>query len=193
MKISYINVKHGMFIRFSGVLYEVLSSEFIRMQQRKPVMRVKLKNVISGKVKELAFQPSDSIDEVELKKMEATFIYASREKYWFNEKDNSSNRFSFDADQLGDKIKYLRDNIDIIAVTDNNKIIGINLPVKVDLLVTDAPPSIKGNTSSGGDKMVTVETGTKVTVPLFINSGDIIRINTQTGKYSERVDKKKME
>jgi len=191
MKISYNEIKHGMFIRFSGTLYEVLSSEFIRMQKQKPVMRVKLKNATSGKVKEMAFQPSDSIDEVELSKLHTRFIYKNKEEYWFNEKDNPSNRFSFSKDQLGDKIKYLKKDIDIIAVVDDGNIIGINLPAKVDLLVESAPPSIKGNTSSGGTKLVTVETGAKISTPLFINDGDIIRTNTQTGEYSERVEKTK--
>lgn len=176
-------------MRFSGVLYEVLDAEFIRMQQRKPVMRIKVKDLSNNKVREIALQPSDGVDEVDLNKMDAEFVYENRGEYCFAEKDNPSNRFFFKENELEDKIEYLKPGIEVVAVMDNDKILGINLPVKVDLLVVDAPPAIKGNTSSGGNKVVVVETGAKIISPLFINKGDKIRINTQTREYSERVEK----
>ncbi len=189
MKISYNNVKRGMFVRFAGVLYEILDTEFIRMQQRKPVMRIKVRDLSNNKVRDIALQPSDEVDEVDLNKIEAKFIYENKGEYCFAEKNNPSNRFFFKKEQLGDKSEYLKPEMDVLAVMDDESILDISLPIKVDLLVVEAPPAIKGNTSSGGNKVVVVETGAKITTPLFINKGDIIRINTQTGEYSERVEK----
>lgn len=187
MNIAYSAVRKGMLIKFNGVLYEVLDSEFIRMQQRKPVMRARLRDVLSGKVKEIAFQPSDSIEEVELEKMPIIFIYFNKDEYWFNEKENPSNRFSLKKEQIKDKINFLKRGMELIAILDKNQVLNIELPIKVDLLVTEAPPAVKGNTSSGGNKVVIVETGAKIITPLFIESGDIIKVNTRTGEYSERV------
>lgn len=187
MNIAYSAVRKGMLIKFNGVLYEILDSEFIRMQQRKPVMRARLRDVLSGKVKEIAFQPSDSIEEVELEKMPIIFIYFNKDEYWFNEKENPSNRFSLKKEQIKDKINFLKRGMELIAILDKNQVLNIELPIKVDLLVTEAPPAVKGNTSSGGNKVVIVETGAKIITPLFIESGDIIKVNTRTGEYSERV------
>jgi len=189
MLIPYSNIKKGMLIKYGGVLYDVINSEFVRMQKRKPVMRAKLKDVLSGKVKEIAFQPSDTIEEAEVEKVSAIFIYKNKQQYWFYKKGSPSDRFSFEEDWLGDKALYLKDGIEVIALMFEGKIIGIELPIKIDLKVVEAPPSIKGDTSSGGSKVVITETGAKISTPLFINQGDVIRVNTQTGEYSERIEK----
>ena len=107
--------------------------------------------------------------------------------FWFHEEGNPKNRFSLTAEMLGAQTQFLKPNTLITTFVFRDKVIKVALPVKMDFEVIEAPPSIKGNTAQGGDKVVTIEGGAKVSVPLFINEGEMIRINTQTGQYVERV------
>lgn len=122
--------------------------------------------------------------------MPVQFIYESRGVYWFNEANNPQNRFSLKKEELGGGVNFLKSNLEIIALKFEGKIIRIELPIKIDYKVTEAPPAIKGDTAQGGAKAITIETGAKINVPLFIDEGDIIKVNTQTGEYVERVEKK---
>ena len=122
------------------------------------------------------------------------FVYtrglpAGGQEWWFCDSTNPKDRFQLDKQHLGNKFQYLKENEVIEALTWNDEIIGITLPAKVNVKVIAAPPNIKGNTSSGGSKPVKIETGATIDTPLFIEEGDIIRINTETGAYSERVGK----
>ncbi len=189
MALNYTDLKKGMIIVFGGEPYEVFEAGFLRMQQRKAVMQTKLKNLINGKVIDKNFQPSDEIEEAEIIKKEAIFIYNRKGEYWFHIKDNPKERFFIKEDVLGDAIKFLKPNTVVTAFYFNSKVIKISLPIKMDFKVIEAPPAIKGNTASGGGKQVVIETGAKVDVPFFIETGDIIKVNTETGEYVERVEK----
>jgi elongation factor P len=160
------------------------------MQQRRPVMQTKIKNLINGKVIERNFQQSDKFEEADIQKKEVKFIYEHRDEYWFHHKNNPGDRFFLKEELIGDNARFLKPNTEVEALTFNDEIINITLPIKMDFKVIEAPPSIKGDTASGGVKQVVIETGAKVNAPLFIDQGDIIRINTQTGQYTERVSKK---
>ncbi len=187
--LSYTDLKSGVYIVVDSQPYLVVESEFVRMQQRKPVMKTKIKNLITGKTAERSFQPSDNIEEAELEKMKVIFIYESRGEYWFSELNNPKNRFLLKEEEIGELAKFLKPNLEITALKFKDKIINIELPIKVDYKVVEAPPAIKGDTAQGGTKTAVIETGVKITVPLFIQEEDIIRINTQTGEYAERVEK----
>ncbi len=169
--------------------YEVLESNFLRMQQRKAVVQAKIRNLITGKVLDRNFQPSDKLEEAELEKKTAVFIYQNRGEYWFHDEGNPKNRFALPKETIGASADFLKPNTVINSVTFKDKVIKIIAPIKMDLKVTEAPPSIKGNTAQGGTKIVTLETGAKISAPLFINIGDMIRINTDTGEYAERAEK----
>lgn len=184
--LSYNEVRSGMVIEWEGGLYEVLEANFLRMQQRKPVMKVKMRDVLSGKVKETSFQPSDQMDEAEITRMPSRFLYENKGQYWFDEVKNPKNRFALTADALGGKGRFLKANTEVTAMMWNEKLISIQLPIKMDFKVVSAPPAIKGDTASGGGKQVEIETGAKIMVPFFINEGDMIRVNTETGDYVER-------
>lgn len=173
-----------------GQPYEVLDSHFLRMQQRKAVMQTKLRNLISGKIIDRNFQASDYFEEAEVEKKSAVFIYTNRGEYWFHEESNPKNRFSLSGEVLGESAKFLTSNTVVSIMTFNDKVIKVSLPVKMDFKVIEAPPSVKGNTAQGGNKVVTLEGGGKVSVPLFVNQDDIIRVNTETGEYVERVEKR---
>lgn len=161
----------------------------MRMQQRKAVMQTKIKNLINGKIIDRNWQASDEFEEAEVERMNAVFIYSSRGEYWFYKEGDQKNRFSLTDEQLGQSGKFLKPNTVVATTVFDGKVIGVKLPVKMDFVVTEAPPSIKGNTAQGGNKVVEIEGGAKIAVPLFINTGDVIRINTESGEYVERMDK----
>ncbi len=169
--------------------YEVKEYAFIRMQQRKPVAQLKIKNLLTGKVLEYAAHQNEDFREAEIDMLPVTFIFETKGQYWFNEKGNPKNRFSLTTDLLGNAAKFLKPNTEVKSYKYGEKFVNIELPVKMDLKVVEAPPAIKGNTAQGGTKSVLLESGANVNVPLFINEGDVIRVNTTTEEYVERVDK----
>jgi elongation factor P len=192
--LSYTELIKGVLFIMAGEPWEVLESHFLRMQQRKAVVQTKIKNLISGKIVDKNFQPSDALEEAEIEKVKSRFLYENRRVYWFDEKGNPKNRFSLGVEQIGGQSQFLKPNLEVTALKfsaeGGDKIINIELPVKADYEVTEAPPSIRGDTAQGGGKVITIETGAKISVPLFIEAGDIIRINTQTGEYVERIEKR---
>lgn len=187
--LSYNELKPGVFIILDGQPYVVMEFKFLRMQQRKPVTQTKIKNIISGKTIEKTFQQTDKLEEAEIETRPIKYLYSHRNEFWFSEKDNPSVRFKLDESLVGNYIDLLKPNSLIEAMSFQKNIIGVKMPVKVDLKVVEAPPAVKGNTSQGGTKQVKLETGAAVNVPLFINEGDIIRINTETKEYAERAEK----
>jgi elongation factor P len=188
--LSYTDVTKGKIFVMNGEPHEVLEYAFLRMQQRRPTTQVKLRNLITGKISTQTFQQSDSFQEADIEKEPIIFIYFSKEEYYFHKKTDKSARFSLKEEILGDKAKFLKPNIECSAHKFNDKIINLELPIKIDYLVKEAPPSYKGDTATGGSKSVILENGLTINVPMFINEGDVIRVNTQTGEYTERVEKK---
>lgn len=187
--LSYNDLKPGVTFIKDGQPYKVLEYNFVRMQQRKPVAQLKIKNLISGKVINYTAQQNESFEEAEIEKAPAEFIYSRRGEYWFRNSENPSDRFFINETILGDAKNFLKEKTVVNIVKFKNKPIAVEVPIKVDLKVIEAPPGIRGNTAEGGTKTVTTETGFKVSVPLFIEEGDIIRINTENGEYVERVKK----
>ena len=188
--LSYSEVVPKKLITLDGSPFEVLSSHVFRMQMRKPVNQTKLRNLKSGKVTERSFHQAETVEEADVEYEDITFLYHHRGEYWFTEKGNPKNRFKLSDEIIGERGHFLKQNSDVEAMRFAGEIIGIHLPIKIDLVVKDAPPAVKGNTVQGGTKTVTLETGATVNVPMFIGEGDVIRINTETGQYVERVEKK---
>lgn len=188
--IEYNEVKERRFIILDGEPYEVLSSHVFRKQQRKPVNATKLKNLLTNGVREHSFGSSDKVEEAEIDEREITYLYNNRGEYWFCEANDKSKRFQLDAEKIKDKIIYIKPNQNIKFLTFEGKFIGIKIPIKAELKVKEAAPAVRGNTVQGGNKKVIVETGAEVTVPMFVNEGDILVINTDSGEYVERLGKK---
>ncbi len=195
MSLSYGDLKKGVVFVLDGDPYEVLESHFLRMQQRKAVVQTKIRNLANGKILDRNWQASDEFEEAEVERKAAVFIYSRRppaggQEYWFHEEGNPANRFSLAAEMLGAQAQFLKPNTLVTTFVFRDKVIKVALPVKMDFEVTEAPPAIRGNTAQGGTKSVAIEGGSKINAPLFVNTGDIIRINTETGEYVERVEKK---
>ncbi len=186
---SYNELKTGTLFIKDGAPYEVLDYQFVRMQQRKPVAQLKIKNLITGKTANYTAHQTDNFEEAEIEIVPVVFIYQSKGEYWFHEAGNPKTRFILKDDVVLEAGNFLKPNIELKAFKFGEKVINIELPVKMDFKVTEAPPALKGNTAQGGTKTVILETGAKINVPLFINEGDIVRINTTTGEYVERAEK----
>ena len=188
--LEYNEIKPRKHIIFNNEPYEILESHVARTQQRKPQNQVKMRNMLNGKVIPGTFYSSDTAEEADISKREALFLYANRGEYFFCDPNDKSNRFTIDANVIGDQSKFLKANtvvdLKIFEYEDEEKIIGVTLPIKIVFEVKEAPPAIKGNTASGGGKLVTLETGAQVTTPFFIEAGEKVVVNTETGEYVER-------
>ncbi len=181
------DVRLGKVLDIDGAPYQVVWADFMRTAQRKPVKRTKLRNLITGQVLEKSFKPGDKIDEANLGRGKANFMY--REDNTFHFMDNASyEQFGFEREQIGDISNFVREGEDVDVLNFNDKPVAISLPPKVDLKVTEAPPGVKGDSASNATKRVKLETGYEVAVPLFIKAGEMIRINTESGDYVERVN-----
>lgn len=185
--LEYNEIVERKYIILDGAPYEVITSHVFRKQQRKPVNATKLRNVITGKITERSFHQSEKVEEAEIIAREIKYLYSNKGEYWFAEINDSSKRFRLDANMVGSQGKFLKQNSVVKALVFNENIIGLKLPIKVELKVTEAPPAVKGDTVTGGTKRITLETGAVINGPLFVNEGDIIRVNTETEEYAERV------
>lgn len=189
MALSYTDLKKGTLFILDRDPYEVAESSFSRMQQRKAVVQAKIRNLRTGKLVERNFQPSDQFEEADIKKRTLIFLYSHREEYIFIDPQNRANRFSLKEDIIGDKKKWLKPDTEITAVFFDEKLLTFTIPIKMDFKVIEAPPGVQGDRAQSGTKAVTIETGTVIQAPLFINTSDVIRINTESGEYVERVEK----
>ncbi len=173
---------------------EVIESHVARTQQRKPQNQVKLKSLISGKVFPATYHVSDKADEAEIEKRDVKFLYSNKGEYWFCDPEDPKNRFKLNGDLLGNTAKFLKANENVTALVwttddDEEKTIGLTLPIKMEFKVKEAPPAVRGDTSKGGNKVITLENGTTINAPMFINEGDTVIINTENGDYVERASK----
>ncbi len=168
--------------------YEVLEAMAMKMAQRRPVIQTRIKNLINGNVFERNFQQGDVFDEAELIKIGVKYLYNNRGNYFFCEEKDLSKRFSLTEEQIGVGAKFLKPNEVIDGIVFNDKIINVVVPIKVQLKVKQSPPGIKGDRAQGGTKSIVLDGGTEINVPLFVEEGDIIEINTESGEYVRRVN-----
>lgn len=187
--LDYSDITPKKIITFDGNIYEVLSSHVMRKDMGKPSNRTKLRNLKTGKVAEVMFHAAERVEEADVESREVKFLYANRGEAWFCDANNPKDRFSLKEEVIADQLPFMKPNMLVEMRTWDGELLGVHLPIKMDFVIKDAPPAIKGNTVSGGSKQAMLETGAMISVPLFINPGDVIRINTDTGEYVERVEK----
>lgn len=173
----------------NGDPYLVLSSNIAKKDRQKASNNVRMKNLRTGQVIEKTLHQSDVLEEADISKKEVKYLYENRGEYWFCEPNNPSARFHLSSEVVGHLNNFVPENSLVEAVVFNDKIMSITTPIKVELKVVESPDAVKGNTSSGATKEVTLSTGFVLQVPQFINKGDVIAVNTDTGEYSARVDK----
>ncbi len=146
-----------------------------------------MKNLISGKVIEITFHQSERVPEADIEYKDAKFLYKDNKgMYWFSNPANPAERFSLEADVIGMPAKFMKQNSVVETMIFDEKVIGVHLPIKVDLKVTEAPPAVRGDTSNSATKQITLESGAIINAPLFIKEGEMITVNTVDGEYVGR-------
>jgi len=184
--ISSLNdIKKGLSLIWNNEPYVVLEANFVRMQQRKPVMQTKLKNLISGKVVEYSFKQGERVEEADLSRSKANYLYKDEQSAYFMNNETFE-QFEIPLEQLGQKINFLKEGTDCDILYFDNKPINIDIPIKISLKVISAPPGIKGDSSSNVTKQIELETGAVINAPLFVKEGEEIIVNTETEEYVGR-------
>jgi len=186
--LTHTDLKKGVKIILEGEPYEILEARPLKLAQRRVVIQTKIKNLITGALFERNFHQGETFEEAELSKFEAKFLYSHRGSFFFCQKDNPSYRFNLTESQIGRGSRFLKAGQIVEGIIFNKKVINISLPIKVQLKVIEAPPGIKGERAQPGTKTITLETGAKINVPLFIEEGEIIEVNTETGEYVRRIE-----
>lgn len=188
-KLNYNELTSKRTVIMEGDPYIVLDNTIIKKGRGKASNNVKLKNIRTGSVVDKTFHQSDVLEEADLQKREVKYLYHNRDEYWFCTPSDPSDRFNLPDNVVGDLGDFVTENSIVDALVFNDEIIAINTPIKVQLKVKEASEAVKGNTSSGATKEVTLETGYLIQVPQFINQGDVIAVNTESGQYTERIEK----
>jgi elongation factor P len=149
------------------------------------VLKTKLKSLINGNVLEKTFQGNDKAKEAETERKKADYLYKDENEVYFMNNE-SFEQFSLSLDHLSEQIKYLKEGVEVTVLYFQAQAVSIELPIKMEFKVTSSPPGVKGNSAGNVNKTIVIETGANISAPLFINEGDIIRVNTETGEYVER-------
>lgn len=184
--LNYNDIKPGVAVIIEGEPYVCTWNNIMQKQQRRPVNQTKLRHLIRGNTIEHSFQQNDKLSEAEIETIPAIFIYERNGEWFFHEIKDKSKRFTVDEEKMGESGQFLKENTQVDTLWFDGNLFRVKLPIKVELKVTEAPPAVRGNTVQGGTKIVTLETGATLDVPMFINEGDVVRINTETGEYGER-------
>jgi elongation factor P len=184
--ISTGDVKKGVIIELDGQLMKVLDWSHIKMARGSAQVRMKMQNVRKGDIVERTFQAGTRWPRARVEQRKAQYLYGDAGTYHFMDSE-TYDQFAIGAAMVGDDAKYLLENTDVFVSTHEGEVLGIDLPVTVDLRVTSTEPGFAGDTATGAKKAATVETGLVVQVPLFVSEGDLLRIDTRTGEYVTRV------
>lgn len=183
--LSINEIKPGRVIKINNQPYVVTKTDHHKMGRGGAVLKTKLRNLIDGRVLDQTFQGVQQAEEAETETKKAKYLYKDAEQAFFMDNE-SFEQFSLDLDVLDNQAKFLKDGIDVSILYFEAKPVTIELPIKMDFKVVSAPPGVKGNSAGNVNKQVKIETGATISVPMFINEGDVIRINTETGDYVER-------
>lgn len=184
--ISVNDLRTGLTIELDNGLWSVVEFLHVKPGKGAAFVRTKLKNVESGNVLERTFRAGEKVAKASLDKREMQFLYKEGNDYIMMDNE-SYEQITVSGAQIGDGVKYLKDNMEVAILMHDGRIIGVDIPNHVELEVVDTPPAEKGNTAQGGTKPATLETGAVVNVPFFISNGDRIRVDTRTNEYLDRV------
>ncbi len=181
--------KKGMKIEWEGKLYEILDFQHIKVSKNQPTVRTRLKDLKTGKVLEVNFRAGEYFEKPDFQEKEMQFLYKEGDQYIFMDLQDYDQIYISEK-ELGEVCKFLKENLNVYVIYYKGKIIGVELPNIVELKVVETEPGIRGDTVGAATKPAKLETGLVLQVPLFINKGDIIKVDTRTGEYIERVSEK---
>lgn len=183
--ISSNDFRNGVSIDLDGEAFVVVDFQHVKPGKGSAFVRTKLKNVRTGGVVERTFAAGEKVPKAHLERKQMQYLYNDGDYVFMD--NNTYDQMTLTADQIGPKLKYLKENMDLYILFFKGAILGVDFPPQVELTITETEPGIKGDTATGGTKPATTETGAIIKVPFFINEGDVVRVNTETGEYIERV------
>lgn len=186
--LKHTDLKRGIKFLLDGKPYEVLESEFVFKGRGSSTVKAKIRNLLSGEIVTRTFHAGEKFEEIETEKLELEFLYSKKDEYFFREKENPSKIYSLKSENLGNKALFLKKGLEVIGYIFEDKLLNIELPLKMVFKVISAPPGIKGGREQPGTKPVTIETGAVIQAPIFIKEGDLIEINTEKAEYVKRVN-----
>jgi elongation factor P len=184
--ISTGDLRKGVAIELDGDLWQILDYHHIKMGRGSAQVRIKLRNIKRGQTVERTFQAGEKWPRAQLDHRQVQFLYSDGNDYHFMETE-SYEQFTLTAGQLDDAVSYLKDGMLLDRTSYEGETIGVELPVTVDLQVVEAEPGFAGDTQTGARKPARLETGLTVQVPIFVNEGDTVRVDTRTGEYQTRL------
>ena len=185
MALSINQFKVGVTILLDREVYQIVETEHVKPAKGSAFVRAKLKNLRTGNLLDRTFRGQDTAEEAFVEQRKLQYLYSQTDMYHFMDQENYD-QLVISADVLGDGIKFLKDNLEVLGYFYKDKILNVVIPNFIELVVTETEPGIKGDTAKGGNKPAKVETGATILVPLFINIGDKLKIDTRTGTYVER-------
>lgn len=177
-----------MVLNIESQLQTVVEINFVSPGKGPAFYRIKLKSMRTGNVVERTFKSGEQFEEAEVEKMTAKFLYTHKDKYFFSKENDPSSRFELTRELIGQAANFMKPNEVVEGLVYQGNILSISLPIKVNLKVTEAPPGTKGDRAQSGTKTVKLETGAEIQAPLFVEQGDVLEINTETGEYVRRVE-----
>ena len=184
--ISAGDFRNGTTFEMDGKVYKIVEFQHVKPGKGAAFVRTKLKDVMSGNVLERTFNPTEKVQEAQIDRKDMQYLYNDGDMYYFMDNETYE-QLPLTKDELGDTLNYLTDNMQVKVISFKGKVFGIEPPLFVELEITYTEPGFKGDTSTGASKPATTQTGYVVNVPLFVEIGDKIRIDTRTGEYRERV------
>jgi elongation factor P len=184
--ISVNDFKTGLTLELDNGLWSVVEFLHVKPGKGAAFVRSKLKNVVTGQVVEKTFRAGEKVAKATLDRREMQYLYKEGSSYVMMDNE-TYDQTHVDEAQIGSGVKYLKENMNVMILTHEGRIIGVDIPAHVELEVVDTPPAEKGNTAQGGTKPATLETGAVVNVPFFVSNGDVIRVDTRTNEYLDRV------
>ncbi|MCL6581792.1 MAG: elongation factor P [Firmicutes bacterium] len=183
--ISTNDFRTGVTVELDNAVWSVVEFQHVKPGKGSAFVRTKLKNLETGAVVERTFRAGEKLPRAHLDRREVQYLYSAGNEYTFMD-TQTFDQFTLTEEQVGDQKKFLLENMTLYLIYHNGRLIGVELPNSVELKVVKADPGLRGDTASGGSKPVTLETGLVIQVPLFIEEGDVVRVDTRTGLYIER-------
>ncbi|ADU51299.1 translation elongation factor P (EF-P) [Thermaerobacter marianensis DSM 12885] len=178
--------KNGVAVIIDGQVHQVLEFQHVKPGRGQAFVRAKIKNLETGATVNRTFRPDERFPLAHIEKREMQYLYDADGQYFFMDTE-TYDQVGLGADQLGDAVQFLKEGMVVKLLQTGDKTLGVELPTAVDLKVVETEPGVRGDTAQGGSKPAKLETGAVVQVPLFVNAGDVIRVDTRTGEYVERV------
>ena len=178
--------RNGTTFEMEGNVYRVVEFQHVKPGKGSAFVRTKIKNVITGSVLEKTFNPSEKFQSAEIEKREMQYLYADGDLYYFMDNETYE-QMPLNKEQIGESLKYLKENMNVKILSYKGNVFSIEPPMFIELKVTYTEPGFAGNTATTSGKPATLENGLEINVPMFVNIGDTIKIDTRTGEYLERI------